>query len=153
MEQQRRDFFAAASHELKTPVTILKGEIESMILGIGKYKDVKSILPQTLCEVERMEVLIKELLGIVRLEMGTGGERIRQIKTSLSSGECLIALLKILWSALRNNKEFPQKNTSCISQETLILLSCARVDNTESTSSSQEFKYSFLPVGGGSCKA
>ncbi len=41
MEQQRRDFFAAASHELKTPVTILKGEIESMILGIGKYKDVK----------------------------------------------------------------------------------------------------------------
>lgn len=74
MESQRRDFFAAASHELKTPVTILKGQIESMILGIGKYKDVESILPQTLHEVERMEVLVRELLGIVKLEMGAGGK-------------------------------------------------------------------------------
>ena len=39
LSRQRRDFFAAASHELKTPITILKGQIESMILGIGKYKD------------------------------------------------------------------------------------------------------------------
>ena len=30
LEQQRLEFFAAASHELKTPVTILKGQIEGM---------------------------------------------------------------------------------------------------------------------------
>ncbi|MDE7327132.1 MAG: HAMP domain-containing histidine kinase [Lachnospiraceae bacterium] len=79
MERQRRDFFAAASHELKTPVTILKGQMESMILGIGKYRDVKSILPETYAEVERMEALVRELLGIVKLEMRMDGKEMGRI--------------------------------------------------------------------------
>lgn len=69
IEKQRRDFFAAASHELKTPITILKGQIESMILEIGRYKDVKSILPETLQELEHMEKLVKEILSISKLEL------------------------------------------------------------------------------------
>lgn len=67
--RQRRDFFAAASHELKTPITILKGQIESMILGIGKYKDTGKVLPETLKEVENMERLVKEILTISKIEM------------------------------------------------------------------------------------
>ena len=69
ISRQRRDFFAAASHELKTPITILKGQIESMILGIGKYKDREKILPETLREVENMERLVKEILTISKIEM------------------------------------------------------------------------------------
>ena len=69
MSRQRRDFFAAASHELKTPVTILKGQIESMILGIGRYKDTQKILPDTLKEVENMEGLVREILTISKIEM------------------------------------------------------------------------------------
>ena len=69
LSRQRRDFFAAASHELKTPITILKGQIESMILGIGKYKDTGKVLPETLREVENMERLVKEILAISRIEM------------------------------------------------------------------------------------
>lgn len=67
--EQRRDFFAAASHELKTPITIVKGQIESMLLGIGRYKDARAVLPETLAEVERMEKLVAEILEISRLEM------------------------------------------------------------------------------------
>lgn len=69
LSRQRRDFFAAASHELKTPITILKGQIESMILGIGKYKDTEKVLPKTLKEVENMERLVKEILTISKIEM------------------------------------------------------------------------------------
>lgn len=69
LSRQRRNFFAAASHELKTPITILKGQIESMILGIGKYKDTGKILPETLKEVENMERLVKEILAISKIEM------------------------------------------------------------------------------------
>ena len=69
LSRQRRDFFAAASHELKTPLTILKGQIESMILGIGKYKDAGTVLPETLKEVENMERLVKEVLTISKIEM------------------------------------------------------------------------------------
>lgn len=69
LSRQRRDFFAAASHELKTPITILKGQIESMILGIGKYKDTGKVLPETLKEVENMERLVKEILTVSKIEM------------------------------------------------------------------------------------
>ena len=76
LSRQRRDFFAAASHELKTPVTILKGQIESMILGIGKYKDTEKILPETLKEVENMERLVKEILSVSKVEMdGLAGKK------------------------------------------------------------------------------
>lgn len=69
MSEQRSDFFAAASHELKTPITILKGQIESMILGIGRFRDTKQVLPDTLREVENMERLVKEILTISRIEI------------------------------------------------------------------------------------
>lgn len=70
LEKQRRDFFAAASHELKTPITILKGQLESMVLGIGDYKHHEKYLPQALDTVESMEVLIQEILGISKMESG-----------------------------------------------------------------------------------
>ncbi|MDE7299951.1 MAG: HAMP domain-containing histidine kinase [Lachnospiraceae bacterium] len=91
-EKQRRDFFAAASHELKTPVTILKGQIESMLLEIGKYKDVKRILPETLREVENMEQLVREILSISRLEInGLAGQ-----EEQVAVHECLRAALESL---------------------------------------------------------
>lgn len=70
LEKQRRDFFAAASHELKTPVTILKGQLESMALGIGDYRNHEKYLPQTLAAVESMEQLIREILAITKMESG-----------------------------------------------------------------------------------
>ena len=66
-EKQRRAFFAAVSHELKTPIAILKGQIESMIYGIGDYKNREKHLPHALQTVERMEKLVKEILTISRL--------------------------------------------------------------------------------------
>lgn len=45
LERRRMEFFAAASHELKTPVTILKGQIEGMEQNVGVYKTGTNILP------------------------------------------------------------------------------------------------------------
>ncbi len=39
LEQAQLDFFSAVSHELKTPVTIIKGQTEGMILKVGDYQD------------------------------------------------------------------------------------------------------------------
>src|SRR5699024_201478 len=36
-EKQRIDFFTAVSHELKTPIAILKGELEGMLYQVGEY--------------------------------------------------------------------------------------------------------------------
>ncbi len=69
LSQQRRDFFAAASPRIEDPLTILKGQVESMVWGIGQYKNPQAILPETLREVEHMEKLVKEILDISKLEM------------------------------------------------------------------------------------
>lgn len=66
-EQRQRVFYAAVSHELKTPITILKGQLESMILGIGDYKNRDKYLPSSLDTINQMEGLVKEILMISRL--------------------------------------------------------------------------------------
>lgn len=39
LDRQRMAFFSAASHELKTPVTILKGQLSGMLDGVDVYRD------------------------------------------------------------------------------------------------------------------
>ena len=73
MERQRSAFFAAASHELKTPVTILKGQLSGMLAQIGVYRDRDKYLARALQVTGRMESLIKEILIISRIEAGSFG--------------------------------------------------------------------------------
>lgn len=88
-EKQRRAFFTAVSHELKTPITILKGQVESMIYGIGDYKNKEKYLPLTLETVERMENLVKEILTVSRLTADGFHISTRPIDLSLLVRECL----------------------------------------------------------------
>lgn len=88
-EKQRRAFFAAVSHELKTPITILKGQVESMIYGIGDYKNKEKHLPLALETVERMENLVKEILTVSRLTADGFQISKRPIDLSLLVRECL----------------------------------------------------------------
>ena len=68
LEEQHRNFFAAVSHELKTPLTILKGQLENMILGFGDYQNHDKYLPQALKSAEDIEYLVKEILSITKME-------------------------------------------------------------------------------------
>lgn len=66
-EKQRVDFFRAVSHELKTPITVLKGELEGMIYGVGEYKDRDKHLRHSAKTVTEMENLVKEILTASRM--------------------------------------------------------------------------------------
>ena len=68
LENQKDVFFAAASHELKTPVTVLEGQIRGMIEGVGAYADHEEYLPRALGTVKRMESLINEILTVSRMQ-------------------------------------------------------------------------------------
>lgn len=70
LESQKDMFFSAASHELKTPVTILEGQIRGMIDGVGPYADHDVYLPKALGTVKRMESLINEILTASRMQSG-----------------------------------------------------------------------------------
>lgn len=68
LDLQRRAFFAAASHELKTPVTILRGHLSGLLDGIGIYQDQEKYLARSLQTTARMEHLIQEILTVSRME-------------------------------------------------------------------------------------
>ena len=68
LESQKEMFFAAASHELKTPVTILEGHIRGMIEGVGPYQDHDEYLSKSLRSVKRIESLINEILTASRMQ-------------------------------------------------------------------------------------
>ena len=63
-EKIQTQFFRAVSHELKTPLTIMKGELEGMLYEVGEYKDKNKYLKHSLKVADEMENLIKEILSI-----------------------------------------------------------------------------------------
>lgn len=71
LDRQRMAFFNAASHELKTPVTILKGQLSGMLERVGVYRDRDRYLLRSLQVTGRMEALVREMLAISRMESGT----------------------------------------------------------------------------------
>ena len=74
LDRQRMSFFSAASHELKTPVTILKGHITGMLDGIDMYQDRDKYLARCLQVTGRMENLISEILSVSGIERGASGQ-------------------------------------------------------------------------------
>lgn len=68
LEQAQLDFFSAVSHELKTPITVIKGQLEGMLLNVGKYKERDRYLARSLEVVKAMEGMVQEILTVSRIK-------------------------------------------------------------------------------------
>ena len=82
LDRQRMAFFNAASHELKTPVTILKGQLSGMLEGVDVYRDRDKYLLRSLQVTGRMENLVGEMLEISRMETGSAAVKRERIELS-----------------------------------------------------------------------
>ncbi|MFD2830304.1 two-component system histidine kinase PnpS [Corticicoccus populi] len=81
LEQIRSDFVANVSHELKTPVTSVKGFAETLLSDDVTDKDTeRQFLQIILDESERLDRLIQDLLHLSKIEKNTLPLNIEQIE-------------------------------------------------------------------------
>jgi heavy metal sensor kinase len=68
--RQVRQFSADASHELQTPLTILKGEIEVALRSPRTPEEYQQVLNSSLEEIERISRLVEGLMLLARADGG-----------------------------------------------------------------------------------
>ncbi|ABA87913.1 phosphate sensor histidine kinase, HAMP and PAS domain-containing [Syntrophotalea carbinolica DSM 2380] len=71
LENIRRDFVANVSHELKTPITGIKGSVETLLDGaMERPEDAVRFLRIIAKQAERLNAIIDDLLDLSRIEQG-----------------------------------------------------------------------------------
>ncbi len=69
LEKLRREYVANISHELKTPITVIRGSLEALCDGVVKDDQmVKDYHLQMLSESKGLERLVRDLLELSRLQ-------------------------------------------------------------------------------------
>ena len=68
--RQTRQFSADAAHELQTPLTILKGEIEVALRSPRSPEEYRGVLQSNLEEIDRISSLVAGLLLLARADRG-----------------------------------------------------------------------------------
>lgn len=63
-EHRRMLFFSGVSHELKTPIAVVIGQLEGMQAGIGVYKDREKYLARSAEILHSLSNFIKEVLSV-----------------------------------------------------------------------------------------
>lgn len=72
LENVRRDFVANVSHELKTPITVIKGYVETLLDGgLDAHADGNKFLQIVLRQAGRLDAIIDDLLSLSRIENKT----------------------------------------------------------------------------------
>jgi two-component system phosphate regulon sensor histidine kinase PhoR len=84
LERVRRDFVANVSHELKTPITSIKGFVETLLDGaIYNPEDAQRFLQIILRHADRLNAIINDLMTLSRVEQRAGHGEIALGKTRL----------------------------------------------------------------------
>lgn len=74
-EQEKLDFLLLASHELKTPVTAVRGMIDGMIYHVGVYKDRDTYLRECQKSLEDLTELICRILETSKMDITAAAKK------------------------------------------------------------------------------
>lgn len=104
IEENRKDFIASISHDLKTPIGIIKGYAEGIKDGIATGEDAIIYLDTIIDEAHKMSKLVTNMLELSKLESDT-------IQLVLNKFNILRLIQKIMKSF---KLEFASKNLNLI---------------------------------------
>lgn len=75
LEKIRREFVANVSHELKTPITLIQGFVETLLDGaINQRHDAMRFLKKILDNSMRLHSIVENLLNLSRIEQAEAGD-------------------------------------------------------------------------------
>lgn len=98
--EKQKQFVSDASHELKTPVTVISANADVLAGEIGENKWLTYIKSQT----ERMNILVNDLLNLTRLENNTSNDFVR---TDFDLSKAIVnTALPFECQAFESNKNF-----------------------------------------------
>ncbi len=72
--RQQRSFTANASHELRTPMALIRSTLQSCLIGGRSIQEYRESMSEVLEDLDRVEHLVEQLLLLARLDEGQGGE-------------------------------------------------------------------------------
>ena len=89
-EQMRQDFVANVSHELKTPLAVIKSSVEALVDGAAEDPEACGLfLSQITREADRLDALIQDLLSLARIESGHLGLEPQAIALGTAITDCV----------------------------------------------------------------
>ena len=98
-EKMRQNFIANISHELRTPITVIRGSIEAICDGIIKdSKQLKDYNEQILSDSIHLQRLVNDLIDLTKLQ-----------NTDFSIDKSTINLFEIINDAVRSMKQISTK--------------------------------------------
>jgi len=84
LENMRKDFVANVSHEIKTPLTAIKGFVETLYQGnVDKPEETERFLGIIQKHVDRLSSIIDDLLSLSRIEQENEGQVIQFEKKTI----------------------------------------------------------------------
>jgi two-component system phosphate regulon sensor histidine kinase PhoR len=86
LEQYRKDFIANLSHEIKTPITIILGAIETLNSGALESKELTEKFLKTITKhSNRLNDLVENILNLSRIEQLANSDNIKKEECELQS--------------------------------------------------------------------
>jgi two-component system OmpR family sensor kinase len=85
---RERAFVDDASHELRTPISILRAELELALLQPGDRDETQRVLRSALDEAERLSQLAEDLLVLARVDAGTLPVRRENVDVGVILARC-----------------------------------------------------------------
>ncbi len=115
LENLRRDFVANVSHELKTPITSIKGFVETLMEGaLDDRDDAMRFLGIIARQTDRLNAIIEDLLSLSRVEQGKEQDSIPKEHSSINN------LIQSAIECCKNNSQEKNINIIIVNQEDII---------------------------------
>lgn len=90
VENNRRDFISNVSHELRSPITSIKGFIAGILDGVIPDEKINYYLERVYNEIQRLTRLINDLLDLSAIESGKLTFNIKKININEAIKICVI---------------------------------------------------------------